>query len=122
MNWNALSTFYNLTIFDQSPVLQYYPRPGIGPIDTIWNVTCRFIPEAGELVSGVRLLSALGMVSEIFSLKIGLHRTTSHPGASVSLDWIGTAIYLYGTADRRGSYTIDLDGIQTGVTLTATSP
>lgn len=33
-------------------------------------------------------------------------------GASAQLDWIGTAVYLYGDASQ-GGYTIKLDGNQT---------
>ena len=43
-----------------------------------------------------------------FYLKTSAHRTTL-PDASVRLDWIGTAIYLYGEATV-GAYTILLDG------------
>jgi len=42
---------------------------------------------------------------------VSTHRT-GLPGATVRLDWLGTAIYLYGEASL-GAYTIQLDGVTT---------
>ena len=46
-----------------------------------------------------------------FSNQPSSHSTT-FLGASAQLDWIGTAVYLYGDASE-GGYTIELDGNQT---------
>ena len=55
-------------------------------------------------------------------LTTGVHRNVRHQpsshrttlaGASVELDWIGTAIYLYGDASAGSlGYTVQFDGVQ----------
>jgi len=96
-------TPYNFTISDQSPLFQYLPFRD-GPIQTSWNVTYAYDQDstwAPDTFIGAGPSS---------------HRT-QFVGASVQLDWVGTAVYLYGEGSQDG-YTIELDGSWTNQTST----
>ena len=108
---------FNFTISDMSPIFHYYPSRD-GPIDSSWNASFSGSPDStwapGTLGVGVRsFLQRQHTFPDLFYLKTSAHRTTL-PGASVRLDWLGTAIYLYGSASV-GAYTIELDGATTKV-------
>ncbi|THH29340.1 hypothetical protein EUX98_g4844 [Antrodiella citrinella] len=87
------STSWNITIDDASPVLQYAPYSD-GPLTNGWqawysNAPNPLNPSCGEASAG------------------DSQHITSHAGASVSLQFNGNAIYLYGTSNS--SYQVSLD-------------
>jgi len=90
-------TPYNFTISDQFPLFQYLPSRD-GPIQSSWNVTY-----AGDADSTWVHDAVIGAGSRS-------HRTT-FVSASAQLDWIGTAVYLYGEG-LPNVFTIELDGTQ----------
>jgi hypothetical protein len=85
---------YNITISSQCATIIYKPYRD-GPTSGGWNVTYSGDPDSSYQLQ----LIATGTSS---------HRT-SFAGASLEISWIGTAIYLYGSAPS-GSYSVSLDG------------
>ncbi|KDR71270.1 hypothetical protein GALMADRAFT_75145 [Galerina marginata CBS 339.88] len=85
---------YNITITNDSPVVSYSPYRD-GPSVTGWNLTC-----AGSLDSA--------WFRPSFCIGPSSHRS-SFVGGTLTINFEGTAIYLYGSATS-GSYTISIDG------------
>ena len=113
---------YNFTLLDTSSPFLYLPAQD-GPIDTSWNASfsesddSTWLPQtigAGVSQNGLQFHASFEPIIH----QVSSHRT-SLKGASVHLDWIGTAIYLYGRA-APGGYTIRLDGNETTATPDAT--
>lgn len=90
---------YNLTISDQSPTFHYLPY-GDGDINGGWNVTYSGIPDS---IYEFHTSQSIGQ-------GISTHRT-AYVGASASIKWTGTAVYLVGASEGGGStYTTSIDG------------
>jgi hypothetical protein len=85
---------YNITISSQCATIVYQPyREGL--ISGGWNVTY-----SGNDDSSYNLQTiGIGASS----------RRTTLAGATFQIDWVGTAIYLYGSAPS-GSFSVSLDG------------
>ncbi|KAF8890553.1 hypothetical protein CPB84DRAFT_1398182 [Gymnopilus junonius] len=83
----------NITISDDSPTLNYLPYRD-GPLTGGWNVTC---PGSDDST----------WFPQSFCVGPSSHRT-SFVGASVSVQFVGTAAYFYGTAPS-GSYVLQVD-------------
>lgn len=92
------TAFYNFTIPDRSPTIVYLPSRD-GPLTSSWNVTYSNSPDSSYDTSHTSTNLASGISS---------HRT-SLVGATVEVDFKGTAVYLYGSA-QAGSYSTSLDG------------
>jgi len=88
---------FNVTLSSQCATIKYLPFRD-GPISTGWNVSY-----SGTVDSTWSLQS--------FGSGTSVHRTTL-AGATLQIDWLGTAIYLYGTSSST-SYTYTLDGVPT---------
>ncbi|KAJ8089605.1 hypothetical protein PM082_014861 [Marasmius tenuissimus] len=86
---------YNITLSSQTATISYFPSRE-GPIETGWNTT---YPSGGKEVGPGTLLEGIG---------VAYHRTT-HAGATLEFEWVGTAVYLYGKANA-GSYSLSVDG------------
>ncbi|KAL0063619.1 hypothetical protein AAF712_009478 [Marasmius tenuissimus] len=86
---------YNITLSSQTATIFYFPSRE-GPIETGWNTT---YSSGGKEVGPGTLLEGIG---------VAYHRTT-HPGATLEFEWVGTAVYLYGKANA-GSYNLSVDG------------
>jgi hypothetical protein len=111
---------FNITILDTSPIFQYYPPKMVlsTPHGTPRSLVVQIQPGClSPWCWGEILLKRWHTLPELFYLKTSAHRTTL-PGASVRLDWLGTAIYLYGDASV-GAYTIELDGATTNCETSA---
>lgn len=89
---------FNLTIPDQSPTFRYSPYSD-GDINGGWNVTYTGISDSSYVVH----------TSQSIGQGISTHRT-SFVGASASIEWTGTAVYLIGSSQGGGSaYTTSVD-------------
>ncbi|KZT07455.1 uncharacterized protein LAESUDRAFT_772770 [Laetiporus sulphureus 93-53] len=86
---------YNFSLTDQSPLLQYRPFRD-GPLETSWNVSYS---------ANTNLAWEPGDYPDAFVSSY----TTQLVGASVELEWTGTAIWFYGLADP-AAYDVQLDG------------
>ena len=87
---------FNLTLSSQAAVLHYSPARD-GPIESGWNVTYSDSPDATY-------------ARQTLGRGANAHRT-SVSGASVALDWVGTAVVVYGRAAAgEVGYTIAVDG------------
>ncbi|KAE9394472.1 hypothetical protein BT96DRAFT_186751 [Gymnopus androsaceus JB14] len=86
-------TPYNVTINSQTANLVYEPYKDGDPSGG-WNLTYTLIPD--------------GATPETTASGTSYHRTT-FPGASMTLTFTGTDIYLYGNASA-GSYSVSVDG------------
>jgi len=88
---------WNFTIPDTSPMLSYHPyADGFGLQNgwQTWYTVSGFNTQAGE------------------SSKGDSYHITSLPGAEVSLQFYGSAVYLYGAANASYEVTLDSDGVQ----------
>ncbi|KAK7471914.1 hypothetical protein VKT23_000016 [Stygiomarasmius scandens] len=85
---------YNITLSSQTAYGISYSPSRNGNISTGWNVSYS---------DGVRDMDYGNPVG----VGVDQHRT-SFAGATMELDWTGTAVYLYGSAEA-GSYTISVD-------------
>jgi hypothetical protein len=83
---------YNITLGTDSPTMRYQPGRD-GPMLTSWNQTYSDSPDWGDPTAN----------------SIGAHRT-GLVGATLEIDWIGTAIYVYGNSTRTECYQITIDG------------
>ncbi|KAK1220824.1 hypothetical protein PQX77_016395 [Marasmius sp. AFHP31] len=90
---------YNITLSSQTATISYSPARE-GRVNAGWNSTY----SAGGR-SGPNLPRPQGVGADY-------HRTTL-AGASLELEWDGTAVYLYGNASA-GSYRISVDGVDIG--------
>ncbi|PPR00557.1 hypothetical protein CVT26_009889 [Gymnopilus dilepis] len=88
-----MPTPYNITISDDSPTLTYSPYRD-GPLTGGWNLTCSGSDDSTYSPQN-------------FCVGSSSHRT-SYTGASISLQFEGTAAYIYGTAPA-GSYVLQVD-------------
>jgi hypothetical protein len=90
----------NVTLSDMSPMLSWSPSAS-GPMDSTWNQTWTDASWADytPLWPIVRMDDGRMPVSS---------HTTQYVGASVSLDFMGTAIYFFGTG--KGSVSVDVGG------------
>ncbi|PCH44152.1 hypothetical protein WOLCODRAFT_76982 [Wolfiporia cocos MD-104 SS10] len=88
---------FNISVTDQSPLFQYLPYRD-GPLDTSWNVS-------------YSANSPQEWAPDKFFRTSESSHTTYLNGASVQIEWTGTAFWLYGSADP-GSYEIQVDGDQ----------
>jgi len=85
---------YNITLSSQTAYGISYSPSRNGNISTGWNVS---------YTDGVKDMDYGNPVG----VGVDQHRT-SFAGATMELDWTGTAVYLYGSAEA-GSYTISVD-------------
>ncbi|KAF8915800.1 hypothetical protein CPB85DRAFT_1291849 [Mucidula mucida] len=92
---------YNITVLDQSPTVVYSPYRD-GPLDSSWRIIYSNSPESTYDATHN---------NENLSSGTSLHSTTLS-GASLKIDFKGTAIYLYGTGSA-DAYTTSLDGKDT---------
>ncbi|TCD65474.1 hypothetical protein EIP91_002592 [Steccherinum ochraceum] len=88
-----MSVSWNTTFDDASPVLQYAPYSD-GPLKSGWQAMYSGVPNSANATCGE---AAVGDSTHITSLS----------GASVALQFYGTAIYLYGGGNC--SYQVSLD-------------
>jgi hypothetical protein len=113
-------TPYNFTITDQSPLFQYTPFRD-GPISNGWTLTYQSELDPGTLThigSGVSNTAFFWISRSLFQSQASSHSTT-FAGATVQVNWNGTAIYVYGDASG-GVYTITVDNeAQTPGSLTS---
>ncbi|THV01098.1 hypothetical protein K435DRAFT_596432, partial [Dendrothele bispora CBS 962.96] len=87
---------YNITLSSQTACnMRYDPAPG-----SVVNQT------TGWTIVYTDGVTDLGYGNDI-GVGVDLHQT-SLMNATMELDWVGTAVYLYGKADM-GSYTISVD-------------
>ncbi|KAI3610097.1 hypothetical protein WG66_007270 [Moniliophthora roreri] len=91
---------YNVNISSQSPAIQYSPsRTQLNEnIESGWNVT--YAHGTTRIPFG-----PLGLSGDSY-----LQTTLS--GAQLSLDWVGTAAYIYGNATSSAAYTLRIDGTE----------
>ena len=85
---------YNVTISSQTASIQYAPVRD-GDASQGWNVTY----DQGSKDTGYGNPQGVGIDSH----------QTNYSGATMSISWVGTAVYLYGQASA-ASYSIDVDG------------
>lgn len=85
---------YNLSLTDNSPTITYLPYRS-GPSDLGWNVIFSQSP-------------AWLNTTDVTGQRASQHYTTAK-GASATVGWVGTAIYVFGSA-AAGSVTIMIDG------------
>lgn len=88
---------YNITVSDQSPTISYTPYRD-GDIASSWMVMYTNSPESTYDASHNTTNLSSGT---------SLH-TTTYQGASLEIQWKGTAIYVYGSGSV-GAYTTTLD-------------
>ncbi|KZS99883.1 uncharacterized protein LAESUDRAFT_59861 [Laetiporus sulphureus 93-53] len=91
----STSAPYNFTFTDQYPMLSYF-RDRDGPIDQDWNLSYTGSPASSWTPT------------EDFANGTSSHSTT-RVNSAVSFTWTGTAVWLYGVADK-GVYTVQVDG------------
>lgn len=89
---------YNLTVYDQSSTIVYSPFRD-GPLDSGWRVYYSSSSDAtyDETHATENLSSGTSTHSTILE------------GANLKIDFMGTAVYLYGSGSA-GAYTTTLDG------------
>lgn len=85
---------YNITITSQTASIVYSPYRDGDPTEG-WNVSYSL----GVKDTGFSVPQGVGVDSHV----------TTHDGATMELNWVGTAVYLYGEASS-ASYSIDVDG------------
>lgn len=91
---------YNLSLTDNSPTITYLPYRS-GPSDSGWNVTFSQSP-------------AWLKTADVIGQGTSRHYTTA-AGATASVGWVGTAVYIFGSAGA-GSTRLTVDGSENGVT------
>ncbi|KAF9261308.1 hypothetical protein L218DRAFT_931099 [Marasmius fiardii PR-910] len=92
---------YNITLPSGTASIRYRPFRDGDP-NAGWNVS---------YPSGTKLYSGLGGTQGIGA---GQSQTT-FPGATIEFEWIGMAIYLYGTASSSDAYQISIDSQDIGI-------
>jgi hypothetical protein len=88
---------YNITVSSSAASLKYSPARDT-QIDWGWNITY-----SDGIYSSPYGPQGIGSA---------IHRTTN-PGSTIELNWVGTAVYLYGNATRV-SYQITVDSVDIG--------
>ncbi|KDR83229.1 hypothetical protein GALMADRAFT_152167 [Galerina marginata CBS 339.88] len=100
----SFSSPYNITISNDSPTITYFPYRD-GPAAGGWNLTC-----ADSIDSA--------WIPQSFCAGLSSHRTT-YIGASLLIEFEGTAAYLYG--ETSGSFVTQVDGQVNGYPLASDS-
>lgn len=95
---SLVGTAVNVSISDMSPMLAYAPSAS-GPADIAWNQT--YSNTSWSVYTPQYPVSFDGGDSA---------HTTSFSGASVAHEFIGTAVYFYGSAS--GTLTLNIDGTE----------